>query len=964
MQATHKTRWLTLSIFAIFIVGLFVPMISQNKHVAADDSLWVHGSPLKVTRTGSDNLGNFGNNDCYNVTFKVQRYKWLFNNWVEDQPEYKNVCAVQTPIGIVGGGYVQFPGTEFAQKLWNGGSDLEVVPVPGHKTLILGDGVAASIPHSNGVRFYYNALAAGESVIAGDGQRKFKITSWPEPLRDEQGKIMSIYNIAFSSSGEWALAVVGNAIIRIHTPTKSVQTIGRGYSGGGLSYGFAISNDGRYAFVQDGAGFYGNPYIFDLNGCIPNQSTAVGPDVALGCQRRAITSDLQSQVPGFRMLQGTRFSYDSQKITAIVRYQKASDTSYPSGLENVDITNQGYVQPKTAYLALGDSFASGEGDTEGGTWYEPGTDVSNNKCHVSRRSYPYLVANQLGLHSDMTESPADDSLFHSVACSGAQSEHILKKIQYDDVENAPYWMAGTKQQAFWVEKEQPDALTISMIGNDIGFGKIIARCMEPDTCYDSYEDRLELALLIGRKFNVLTQMYQELKSKSPASRIYVIGYPQIVSESGSCGLNVRLNQKEREFAVGLTHYLNAVIKAATENTGIQYVDIEDTLAGKELCSSEPQNTIAVNGITAGNDRFHVIGAESFHPNQTAHSLLATAVMQLTNGLTLPMPAADTNIGAPSPTSPQFTKLLNASRSGRELYDINYDDDLSNNIIYRGGFEQLVLDQVMPRAVQKLVLHSDPIDLGTFESDEEGKIDATFNVSADTPVGFHTLHLIGPGPAGNTVDIQKVVYVAASPDDFDGDGVLNQDEKCGILEPLNEDYDQDGIDDACDPKITEPPSEPETPGNDQETVPGDESSNEEPDELQGSGNPQQAADDDLLCYKLQLCNTESNPAQAQASESPIVVRTVAVTSGIVNSVVTARAAASSVVVEADQPQVQGVSTTQGSTAQTYGDQLNQIEEQRAGSTKSKSVIVYLVWIVPIILAALAIGYVMSRAKRRY
>src|SRR5690606_17116447 len=55
-----------------------------------------------------------------------------------------------------------------------------------------------------------------------------------------------------------------------------------------------------------------------------------------------------------------------------------------------------------------------------------------------------------------------------------------------------------------------------------------------------------------------------------------------------------------------------------------------------------------------------------------------------------------------------------------------------------------------------------------------------------------------------------VYVAASIDDIDGDGVSNDEEACLVTDPLGEDHDRDGIDDACDPEIGELPADDTPP----------------------------------------------------------------------------------------------------------------------------------------------------------
>jgi hypothetical protein len=50
----------------------------------------------------------------------------------------------------------------------------------------------------------------------------------------------------------------------------------------------------------------------------------------------------------------------------------------------------------------------------------------------------------------------------------------------------------------------------------------------------------------------------------------------------------------------------------------------------------------------------------------------------------------------------------------------------------------------------------------------------------------------------------LVYIAASLDDIDGDGVPNNQEACFALSPGGVDTDSDGIDDACDPVIGDAP----------------------------------------------------------------------------------------------------------------------------------------------------------------
>src|SRR5690606_18148670 len=89
----------------------------------------------------------------------------------------------------------------------------------------------------------------------------------------------------------------------------------------------------------------------------------------------------------------------------------------------------GYVPstPQLDYLALGDSYSSGEGDIErrsnGSTYYLEGTDVTGDyekgipeeKCHVSNRSYPFVLQQSGAVEGDRIQS---------VACSGAKRADV------------------------------------------------------------------------------------------------------------------------------------------------------------------------------------------------------------------------------------------------------------------------------------------------------------------------------------------------------------------------------------------------------------------------------------------------------------------------------------------------------------------------------------------------------------
>jgi lysophospholipase L1-like esterase len=823
-------------VLALVLLLLAGGMASSLPAKASNDSLWVNNKRLNVNFGGAaSTAAEIAGQPCFQTTFKIKRFthggvRNGQSNWKIAPDQEKQVCAVQSGIGLIahdlGGTYVQFPGSAYAVRIHSNASNfiVTVIPVPGSRTVIVQTKTSTSFSPA-ATYIFYNLLGVGEITISG-GEAVYYIRSFPQRFVDQHNKTLEMFSLAFSSDGEWMMAVVRGAVMRIHVPTKNMQTVTKVLDR--TNYQLAVSNDGRYAFVGAIQSGSSSPKLYDLLGCQSNKEYDLGrvPDLVTGCTQRDITTELQNSIGGFRTLLNVSFSYDSQVLRATATHREAS--SGPISHTGVTIVKEDYLQPKSKYLALGDSFSSGEGDTEGGTWYEPGTDTSKNKCHVSRRSYPYLVAEQLGLHDGPNKSPVDNSPFHSVACSGAKNEHVLSQTQRPS-ESPSIWLAGSNRQLHWVDRYDPKSATISIIGNDIGFDDKLKRCLGPDTCFNSYEERVEVLQEIRGKFNDLVHMYETLKDASPGVRIYALGYPQLIDPTGNCAANVHLNQTEGQMANDLVQFLNFTIKAAAEKAGVMYIDVENAFSGRRLCEAHTQ-FLAVNGLTAGNDKLLLIGNESFHPNQVGQQRMAERVIQQTGGLVnVPAPANPT-AQAPDPFSEKFAGFFRGYKhQDRQVYSLMNDDELAQDVIVR-LLQQQAETEAPSGGSYELWINSEPVYLGTFTPDENGILHLDFTIPESVEPGFHTLHLYGKNASGEDVDIYKTIYVAASETDYDGDGIANEEDSCAAFEPSGIDEDQDGIDDVCDNFIDELPEglpetplseEPKPPEDNSETVAGDQ-----------------------------------------------------------------------------------------------------------------------------------------------
>lgn len=703
-------------------------------------------------------------------------------------------CVVDTGFGAISGsGYLQRQGGSVSGLLKTSKGDSAImIPIPRSSTGILVSGGGAY----GSYLFFYDYLESGlSSNTEANGEVTHKLPpDYSMMLKNGNGELLAADTSAmsFSVNGDWAVVDIPFiAMARINTKTREILPFMSGsnpFSAVGTAYRTAVSPDGRYAVVASRNFEIFRLYDLSTCGSVPRVITQ-----KVDCEYRNLLPFVRQQIPGFTSVASMRLR---SNYTLDLYANSIVGTTYK--ITRYLVTADGQQAPGFQYLALGDSFASGEGAYN----YKAATDTTENKCHLSQRSYPYLISSALGYGQ-----------YESVACSGAISEDIsTESLDYvgqagDDIKlkdrNRQDYLSrllpGYLPQREFIRELQPSVITLSAGGNDIGFSDIILRCIDTDTCYSSFEDRLELADLINKQFQPLSKMYNEVKAASdPRSKIYIIGYPQIAKPDGACDMNVHLNRDERVFAEQLVSHLNSVIKKAAENTGVFYVDVEEAFNGHKMC--EPLNSwdVAVNGLTAGNDQVNFgplhgpVGNESYHPNAFGHSLLKVKILEKTNNFTATMPAPNTAItaGDLNLNSP----LLAAPKTNRSVRILKHYTGTDGGVMNAGKYWTMRasgLDLLFAAGSKiKAELHSSPINLGEYTLAQDGSIDISANIPAATTPGMHTLHLYGKNSSGEDIDLFKTVYVTAG-------------SPCVV--PLSgQDKDKDGTDDACDGFIDQPP----------------------------------------------------------------------------------------------------------------------------------------------------------------
>jgi hypothetical protein len=282
-----------------------------------------------------------------------------------------------------------------------------------------------------------------------------------------------------------------------------------------------------------------------------------------------------------------------------------------SGTESVASTPSPDISlppPEIHYVALGDSFSSGEGvppfdASDDGTFRQPGGDFF---CHRSEYAYSRIFARERGIK--------DSKLW---ACSGAKTKHYLKSQKA-----GLFSSVSTEPQQSRID-QSTNLVTITLGGNDVGFAHILEACAIPRMVFCRVVvHRADRRL--GKLAATLSAVYVDIASRiAPDGQLAVLGYPRefSVNDNGKCHEAPYYNFKKRLLFDNLTVDLDAKIDAAVSNAaafgyGVHFVSTLDAFANRELCSGPGPRD--VNGLVKPR-------GYSFHPNKSGQAALADAL---------------------------------------------------------------------------------------------------------------------------------------------------------------------------------------------------------------------------------------------------------------------------------------------------------------------------------------------------
>ena len=270
------------------------------------------------------------------------------------------------------------------------------------------------------------------------------------------------------------------------------------------------------------------------------------------------------------------------------------------------------------YVALGDSFASGEGagDYHDGTNYDnrddwnPGNwgDDSHNRCRRSASSY-----------AEQTYNSADFEFaggFTAVYCSGATQDDLDDPNDSNDAE-------GPQLDAL---NDDTSLVTMSIGGNDLGFGEVLAACVLnggsgvawTSGCQSDWNDTLDQRLEDLRP--ELIDLYTRIREQAPNARVVIMGYPRLFNDPPGEELNNMLYREDQAWMNSKADELNAMLREACRDAGVEFIDPTAAFLGHGV--GAPDGEQWINDLDWGGPGLAVTDPSSFHPNAQGHAAMA------------------------------------------------------------------------------------------------------------------------------------------------------------------------------------------------------------------------------------------------------------------------------------------------------------------------------------------------------
>ena len=260
------------------------------------------------------------------------------------------------------------------------------------------------------------------------------------------------------------------------------------------------------------------------------------------------------------------------------------------------------VEDRLVYVSMGDSYTAAP-------LFPLAESEQINGCLRSDQNYPALVASEI------------DADLSDVSCSGASTTSMFAKQKFVDNEQPP--------QLDFITPET-DLVTLGIGANDFRyFSEMIFTCLEVakrdpkgSPCQEKNltpqgRDRIETNL--GEIRRNVAKVVRAISRKAPNAQILLVGYPQLLPESGTCRAKLPLAVGDYEYTRNLNLRLANAVRKGGVKAGAEFVDLVEASQGHDICSEEPW----IAGIRGAPER-----AMGLHPYPAEQRAVADLVIGL------------------------------------------------------------------------------------------------------------------------------------------------------------------------------------------------------------------------------------------------------------------------------------------------------------------------------------------------
>jgi len=331
----------------------------------------------------------------------------------------------------------------------------------------------------------------------------------------------------------------------------------------------------------------------------------------------------------------------------------------PTGVGTPD--GAGAFAMPSDYVAMGDSYSSGEGNPP----YYPDSDTKTDQCHRSKAAYPTQVT--LPGESVPIAKLGGNEKFAFIACSGALTTGITPDAA--GYQNADEKLWNEKGYTVWESPQSPLAegqqveatglnsttslVTVTAGGNDSRWSAVLTGCLvlaklqlksclspkyrlkqinRPGNPVDPEALTVFEPKVLGLLPWHLEKTYAAIHAKAPHALIVVSGYPllfpQNATKSCSVGLKLSLSAPVQNWMNDMGKLLDqqiatAVSSARSQGVDIRYVDPTSAFTGHAVCDSDPWIYGLIGEVHIG--KLNFVSPGSFHPNQAGQDAYAKLV---------------------------------------------------------------------------------------------------------------------------------------------------------------------------------------------------------------------------------------------------------------------------------------------------------------------------------------------------